>query len=104
MITIVKPDCVWSTVKAFSGLELTKTEWRTVPAGHEAEAVRHPMLDTRQAEPEQTKIAGVKPAIKATKTAREFARFNNIDLANVTGRGSGGKITLTDVKRFIDGL
>jgi len=95
MQAIVKQTCVWSTVKAFSGLELTKNEWRNVPAGHEAEALRHPMLDTRA---KQTVIAGIEP-INATKSAVAYADEHDIDLSGLVGTGTGSKITLNDVRK-----
>ena len=42
---IVK-DCPWSSVTAFGGQHYTRDEWRSVPAGCEEEAGRHPFLET----------------------------------------------------------
>ena len=42
------------------------------------------------------------PEARATKGAVEFANENEIDLSAVVGTGRGGKITLFDVKNFIE--
>jgi hypothetical protein len=41
----------YGSVVAFSGHEFVKYEWRTVPAGFELEAERHPSLEVK-ADPE----------------------------------------------------
>jgi hypothetical protein len=40
-------------VIAFSGHEFVHTEWRAVPAGFEAAAIAHPLLDVRDAESQE---------------------------------------------------
>jgi len=42
------------------------------------------------------------PESKATKGAIEFANENEIDLSAVAGTGRGGKITLFDVKNYLE--
>lgn len=44
----VKADYRWPAVVAFGGHEYVKTEFRPVPAGCEAEAQRHPYIETAQ--------------------------------------------------------
>jgi hypothetical protein len=56
MEATVKPTHRWNTVMAFSGFEYVKGEYRPVPAGFEAQAKNHPLLDTR----ESTKKAATK--------------------------------------------
>ena len=43
----VKKACRWNTVTAFNGRDYVRDDWRRVPAGLEAEAQRHPMLELR---------------------------------------------------------
>ena len=43
------------TVNAFSGFEYVRYEWRTVPAGFEAQAEAHPYLDIR---PHMVQVGG----------------------------------------------
>lgn len=42
----IAKDCPWSSVTAFGGQHYTRGEWRSVPAGCEEEAGRHPYLET----------------------------------------------------------
>ena len=42
----VKPDCQLNVITAFGGHEYTQREWRPVPVECEAEALRHPFLET----------------------------------------------------------
>jgi len=44
----VKPDARYSAILALSGLEFIKAEWRAVPAGKEAEALRNQYLECRE--------------------------------------------------------
>jgi len=46
----VKKSYRMGAVIAFSGVEFIRTEWRPVPAGFEAQATVHPLLDVRDAE------------------------------------------------------
>lgn len=64
----VKPDCQWKVITALQGQEYTQRDWRPVPAGLEAEAEAHPMLDVREApEPEPEAEPAPKPAGKGGK-------------------------------------
>ena len=47
MLARVKQDYTAGPVRAFSGREYVRTEWREVPAGFEEEARTHPLLDTQ---------------------------------------------------------
>ena len=68
MLARVKQTCRWNTVTAFAGREYIRNEWRRVPAGLEAEAQRHPMLDIDAgAQPEQ-----VAPAVEPARTKDEL--------------------------------
>lgn len=42
----VRADSPWKIVTAFGGHEYVRGEWRSVPAGCEEEAGRHPYLET----------------------------------------------------------
>lgn len=53
--------------------------------------------------PAQTTCAPA-PDVNATAAARQLAIDNAVDLANVTGTGTGGQILKTDVQAFIDSL
>ena len=44
----VKPSARFGIVQALSGLEFTKKDWRAVPAGKEAEALRNQYLECRE--------------------------------------------------------
>lgn len=44
----VKQSARYGIVMAFSGVEFVKYEWRAVPAGFEAQAERHELLETRE--------------------------------------------------------
>lgn len=44
----VSDDCRWSTITALGGMEFTRSEWRVVPFGREAEAKRNPHLTLRE--------------------------------------------------------
>jgi hypothetical protein len=44
-------------VRAFSGQEYIRGEWRAVPTGFEPAALVHPLLDTREAGGEEVKVA-----------------------------------------------
>ncbi len=51
-------------VVAFGGCEFVNYEWRVVPAGHEAEAERHPFLEVEAPvakEPEQAPVEVAEP-------------------------------------------
>lgn len=60
----VKPEHRWNMVKAFSGSEFVKDEFRPVPDGFEGAAQAHPFLEVREGE-----------AKKAEKTPEEKAAF-----------------------------
>jgi hypothetical protein len=44
----VKSDSRYRTIIAFSGMEFIKGEWRAVPVGCEAEAMRNEYLETQE--------------------------------------------------------
>lgn len=65
--------------------------WKTLPAaGPPPAKVEHPP-------------AASPPAVKATKGAAALAKKNNIDLTAVSGTGAGGAVTMTDVRKVING-
>ena len=49
----VKQNYSMGSVVAFSGHEYSRDEWRPVPAGFEAAALAHPLLDVREAESQE---------------------------------------------------
>jgi hypothetical protein len=59
----VKSEHRWNIVKAFSGLEFVKSEYRDVPPQLEEEAQAHPFLETRENPPE--------PEIKTPEAPQE---------------------------------
>lgn len=66
MLARVRDDCPWSVVTAFGGEHYGRDEWRKVPAGAEAEAGAHPLLDTMEVtpEPDNDNAPAVAPAAK----------------------------------------
>lgn len=64
------------------------------PAEGEASSATSPEMPVQLAGPEAGSEA---PAVKATPVAKKIAEGEGIDLAQVTGTGSGGKITKADV-------
>jgi len=44
----VKQDARYSNILALSGIEFTKSEWRNVPVGFEAEAIHNEYLEVRE--------------------------------------------------------
>lgn len=55
----VRADNRWGIVIAFSGHEYIKGAWRLVPAGYEAEARSHEMLETLEDTPHTPDLAGM---------------------------------------------
>lgn len=77
----VKQESRWGSITAFSGCEFVKSEWRAVPAGCEAEAMRNEYLETREKpvevapiEAEAAPIAEQAEGEKAEKVAPKKAR------------------------------
>lgn len=52
----VKQDYRWDNLRAFSGSEFVKYEYRTVPAGCEKEAQAHPALEIEAAAPVKKEV------------------------------------------------
>ena len=79
----VKQDQRWNTIKAFSGQEFNKDEWRPVPNGFEKEAAANEFLETRgSSAASKDKAAGKAAAGKskdkaAGKAAEESAVEGN---------------------------
>lgn len=106
----VKRNTRWNVVTAFGGNEYVVSEWRLVPVGKEAEAVRSQYLDIRKRKPSEV-IESNRAAVTAapvfafgadaTAIARKMAKKHGIDLAAVTGTGSGGKIVKKDIDALI---
>lgn len=95
----VKQSWRWNVVKAFTGREYVKYEWRTVPDGNEAEAHRleeDGLLEYRQGPP---------PAMEppdATDAAIALALESGIDLSSVSGSGTDGRILVGDIRALLD--
>lgn len=63
----VKPDHRWNVVKAFSGLEFIKSEYRDVPLEAEEQAKAHPFLETREYVPPEPEPIPEEPKAKKGK-------------------------------------
>lgn len=122
LVARVKPDSRFNPVTACSGVTFFKHTDVFVPTGFEEEAKANPYLDVKEwvepepepesetatPEPEFSKpeIAILDPEpeeepeveINATAAAIEYAAEHGIDLSDVEGTGSDGKIILRDVK------
>ncbi len=68
------------------------------PAAHPVETSDH----TTQADPPVTAPAADERAVRSSPLVRRIARDNAVDLARVTGTGSGGRVTKHDILGFID--
>jgi len=63
MLARVKQDYAAGPVMAFSGREYVRSEWREVPAGFEAQAQEHPLLDTQPSLKETRETSSLLPGL-----------------------------------------
>lgn len=75
--------------------------------GEEAPEVETPVKVEAKAEKPEAKAEAPKPAVeskevKASPLARNIAKEHNVDIAQVTGTGPGGRITKEDVLKYIE--
>jgi pyruvate dehydrogenase E2 component (dihydrolipoamide acetyltransferase) len=72
-------------------------------ASNEAETVNEPVKEVVEVEVEEAKSTPVVKStnLKLSPVVRKLASKNNVDLEQVTGTGSGGRITRKDIENFI---
>ena len=72
-------------------------------ASNEAETVNEPVKEVVEVEVEEVKSSPVAKStnLKLSPVVRKLASENNVDLEQVTGTGSGGRITRKDIESFI---
>jgi len=72
-------------------------------ASNEAETVNEPVKEVVEVEVEEAKSTPVVKStnLKLSPVVRKLASKNNVDLEQVTGTGSGGRITRKDIESFI---
>ena len=75
---------------------------------NEIETVTEPIKEVEEVKVEEVKVEDVKPSpvakstnLKLSPVVRKLASENNIDLEQVNGTGSGGRITRKDIEGFI---
>ena len=75
---------------------------------NEIETVTEPIKEVEEVKVEEVKVEDVKPSpvakstnLKLSPVVRKLASENNIDLEQVNGTGSGGRITRKDIESFI---
>ena len=75
---------------------------------NEIETVTEPIKEVEEVKVEDVKVEDVKPSpvakstnLKLSPVVRKLASENNIDLEQVNGTGSGGRITRKDIESFI---
>ena len=75
---------------------------------NEIETVTEPIKEVEEVKVEDVKVEDVKPSpvakstnLKLSPVVRKLASENNIDLEQVNGTGSGGRITRKDIEGFI---
>ena len=75
---------------------------------NEIETVTEPIKEVEEVKVEEVKVEDVKPSpvakstnLKLSPVVRKLASENNIDLEQVSGTGSGGRITRKDIEGFI---
>ena len=70
---------------------------------NEAETVSEPVKEVVEEEVEEVKSSPVAKStnLKLSPVVRKLASENNVDLEQVTGTGSGGRITRKDIESFI---
>jgi hypothetical protein len=75
----VKDELNIGPVAAFSGREYIRKEWRPVPVGCEAEALRHTMLDVREVAKEAAVMAPEHYLTEVPTTAPEPVSMETAD-------------------------
>lgn len=115
MLARVNPDALPKHVTACAGVSFFKHVWTPVPAGREEEALLNPLLETRDEDeieeqplevetipaPEQ-EPPDAQETVNATPGAINIARTAGINLAEVPGTGKDGRITVDDVRFFLE--
>ncbi len=123
MYARVKEDARFVTITSCGGFEFSKKEFRPVPAGCEAEAGANTYLDVTDDEeilPESPVVESQVPPeavedlelffvddvvisdeVDATDSAIALAQEYEIDLSDVNGSGSGGRILKSDVQDLL---
>lgn len=102
----VRADSPQSVIFACAGIPFVRGEWTEVPPGREAEAVANPYLEIRRdadAKQETPRAELEEPAdnLNISEAALSLAQEHGIDLAQIEGSGSNGRILVSDVRAAI---
>ena len=73
----------------------------TEEASNEVETVREPVEEVVEVEEVKSTPVAKSTNLKLSPVVRKLASENNVDLEQVTGTGSGGRITRKDIENFI---
>ena len=117
----VRPVCKQNMITSCGGKHFVKSEWLAVPIGREDEALENPFLMVEEIPDPDAKENTFKPVYEIpeeeveeeveeviedinyniTDKAYELATKEKIDLSEIVGSGSGGKITVPDIRKAI---